>query len=320
MSSDETTQAGPDGTRGTGYASDRAHALRTLFPAAASKPVLRPASELSQPPADRPTVRGGPPYPTIGPDDQQRSLPDPRAPGPGRHRGVRMVSCGVLIGVVASALAFWLSPNDPSGQAPPESSVTSANEDGAGSGALPTAAGSVTPSTPAALSPDATISARPDQPATPTPALSPSAPVRSQPTTTVNVGRPNPDGRNLALRRSTVASSAEGPHFAPAGAVDGDLDTRWSSDFSDPQWMLVDLGEVWRISSVTLFWERAHATAYRVETSADGRRWSTRYTTTAGTGGTVRLALPGTDARYLRMYGTKRHNQYGYSLLEIEVR
>lgn len=186
-------------------------------------------------------------------------------------------------------------------------------------GALPTAAGSVTPSAAATPSPEATASAQPSQPATPT-ATPTAAPSPSAPAAPVIVGRPNPNGRNLALRRPVAASSMEAPHFSPVEAVDGDLGTRWSSGFSDPQWIQVDLGALWRISSVTLVWEHSYATAYRVQTSADGRSWATGYATTTGTGGTVRLDVRGTDARYLRMYGTERHNQYGYSLLEIEVR
>lgn len=157
-------------------------------------------------------------------------------------------------------------------------------------------------------------------PAPSTPTITSPAATSAAAATSAPGGRPNPDGRNLALRRPATASSEEGGHFAAPAAVDGDLDTRWSSGFSDPQWIRIDLGQVWRLSRVTLVWERSHATAYRVETSTDGRTWTTRYSTDAGTGGTVTMELPGTDARYLRMYGTRRHTEYGYSLLEIEVR
>lgn len=304
MSSDEAAQAGPDESHGTGYANDRAHALRTLFPAAASNRTVRPAPVVPAPPA------------VPAPADVPASVPaDPGKRGPGRRRGLLLLSSGVLIGVAASAVLFWLSPSEPAAQPPSVAPTVDAYGPAAVGGALPTAAGSVTPSAPATPSPEATVSAPPSQPATPTATPSPSGPAAP-----VNVGRPNPNGRNLALRRPVAASSMEAPHFSPAEAVDGDLGTRWSSGFSDPQWIQVDLGALWRISSVTLVWEHSYATAYRVQTSADGRRWATGYATTTGTGGTVRLDVRGTDARFLRVYGTKRHNQYGYSLLEIEVR
>src|SRR2546430_5876076 len=45
---------------------------------------------------------------------------------------------------------------------------------------------------------------------------------------------------------------------------------------------------------------------------------STIYSTTTGTGGTQNLSVTGTG-RYIRMYGTARGTQYGYSLWEFQV-
>jgi hypothetical protein len=71
---------------------------------------------------------------------------------------------------------------------------------------------------------------------------------------------------------------------------------------------------------VLLRWENAHATAYRVELSTDGKKWKQVYSTTDSTGGDVTVQVPKAPARLVRMYGTARSTQYGYSLLEIEVR
>ena len=65
-------------------------------------------------------------------------------------------------------------------------------------------------------------------------------------------------------------------------------------------------------------WEAAYATAFQIQTSADGTNWTTIYSTTTGTGGTQTLNVTGTG-RYIRMYGTARATQYGYSLWEFEV-
>ena len=62
-----------------------------------------------------------------------------------------------------------------------------------------------------------------------------------------------------------------GPGSYPAkNAVDGDPATRWSSEWSDPQWITVDLGSESEISRVKLSWEKAFARAYRIEVSTDG--------------------------------------------------
>ena len=65
-------------------------------------------------------------------------------------------------------------------------------------------------------------------------------------------------------------------------------------------------------------WETAYATAFQIQTSADGTNWTTIYSTTTGTGGTQTLNVTGTG-RYIRMYGTARATQYGYSLWEFSV-
>src|SRR5205807_2405541 len=103
-----------------------------------------------------------------------------------------------------------------------------------------------------------------------------------------------------------------------SAAVDGNTSTRWSSAFSDPQWLQVDLGSVSTISQVTLDWETAYATAFQIQTSTDASNWTSVYSTTTGTGGTQTLNVTGT-ARYIRMYGTARATGYGYSLWEFSV-
>jgi hypothetical protein len=100
--------------------------------------------------------------------------------------------------------------------------------------------------------------------------------------------------------------------------VDGNLSTRWSSVFSDPQWIYVDLGSTHSITGITLNWETAYGKAYSIQVSNDAVSWTTIYSTTTGTGRTENLALSG-SGRYVRMYGTKRGTGWGYSLWEFQV-
>jgi hypothetical protein len=123
---------------------------------------------------------------------------------------------------------------------------------------------------------------------------------------------------NLALNAPTTASSVQSSSFPATAATDGNTGTRWSSAFSDPQWLEVDLGSVKSICQVVLDWEAAYATAFQIQTSTDGSTWTTIFSTTTGTGGTQTLNVTG-SGRYVRMYGTTRATQYGYSLWEFEV-
>ncbi|MBV9452330.1 MAG: discoidin domain-containing protein [Streptosporangiaceae bacterium] len=123
---------------------------------------------------------------------------------------------------------------------------------------------------------------------------------------------------DIAQGRPATASSLESASFPAANAVDGNLGTRWSSQFSDPQWLEVDLGSVQPVCQVTLDWETAYGKAFQIQTSPDGSAWTTIFSTTTGTGGTQTLSVSGTG-RYIRMYGTARGTQWGYSLWEFQV-
>jgi beta-glucosidase len=67
-----------------------------------------------------------------------------------------------------------------------------------------------------------------------------------------------------------------------------------------------------------LYWERAYATAFQIQLSDNGTTWTDIYSTNAGTGGVQTLQVSG-SGRYVRMYGTQRATQYGYSLWEFQV-
>jgi beta-glucosidase-like glycosyl hydrolase len=126
-----------------------------------------------------------------------------------------------------------------------------------------------------------------------------------------------PTGTPISEFKQVTGSSYEGGN-APAAALDGRLTTRWSSEFSDAQWLRVDLGGNATISQVVLAWESAYARGYRIEVSNDAQNWNPIYTTTTGAGGTERLNVTATG-RYVRMFGTARATGYGYSLWEFQV-
>ncbi|MDR6554843.1 discoidin domain-containing protein [Paenibacillus qinlingensis] len=122
---------------------------------------------------------------------------------------------------------------------------------------------------------------------------------------------------NLALNKPTFTS--ENPLQGGNKAVDGNKGSRWESAFSDPQWISVDLGATVSISNVILYWENASGKAYTIEVSTDGENWTPVFATTTGAGGLNNIDFSPTNARYVKMSGTQRNTQYGYSLFEMEV-
>jgi len=136
--------------------------------------------------------------------------------------------------------------------------------------------------------------------------------------TTMPTPTSTPTPVNLALNKSATASSLESSSYPASYAVDGNTSTRWSSSFSDPQWLQVDLGATKTISKVVLRWETAYGKSYQIQVSNDATSWTSVYSTTTGLGGTESLNITG-SGRYIRMYGTQRGTSYGYSLYEFEV-
>ncbi|MFZ2311599.1 MAG: discoidin domain-containing protein, partial [Methylobacter sp.] len=124
---------------------------------------------------------------------------------------------------------------------------------------------------------------------------------------------------NLALNKTAVASSSENSTLPAAAAFDGNAKTRWSSAFSDPQWIYVDLGASYTVNKVKLKWDTAYAKAFKIQASNDARTWIDIYSTTSGSGDTQNLTVTQTKARYIRMYGTVRATVWGYSLFAMQV-
>ncbi|MGB3444389.1 MAG: discoidin domain-containing protein [Actinophytocola sp.] len=126
-------------------------------------------------------------------------------------------------------------------------------------------------------------------------------------------------GALISQGKPVTASSTENAAAFPAtAAVDGNAGTRWSSQFSDAQWLQVDLGATYAVDEVRVNWEAAYARGFSVQISANASSWSTVYTTATGTGGTQTLPVSG-SGRYVRLNLTARATQYGYSLWEFQV-
>lgn len=121
-----------------------------------------------------------------------------------------------------------------------------------------------------------------------------------------------------ALNRPVVASSQEGASTTASFAVDGNATSRWSSSFSDNEWIYVDLGSTKTINGVSLHWEAAYGKNYNLQVSNDALTWTTVKTVTNSDGGFDDHLLSA-SGRYVRMQGVSRATGYGYSLFAFEV-
>ena len=102
-------------------------------------------------------------------------------------------------------------------------------------------------------------------------------------------------------------------------AIDHDETTRWSSTWSDPQWLAVDLGQPTRFDHARIVWEAAYAKKYELQTSDDGQTWTTIYTNNDGQGGREHISFPPVTARWVRIMGLQRATPFGYSIFEFDL-
>lgn len=127
---------------------------------------------------------------------------------------------------------------------------------------------------------------------------------------------------SLSKKKSFLTSSTEANlGNLAANAIDGDFSTRWSSVYSDPQWYQVDLSKKYDISQVVIYWESASAKSYTIEISDDGLSWKTIMAKSNMPQGARTDELKGLSGsgRYIRMNGTERTSNWGYSIYEFEV-
>jgi len=130
--------------------------------------------------------------------------------------------------------------------------------------------------------------------------------------------------RNLALNKTATCSSARPTHDATnvtaATTWQNYINYRWESDASDPQWIMVDLGAPTEINRVILKWGADFAKAFKIQVSSDATAWTDVFSTTVGSAYSVTdETFKTTSARYVRMYGTQRGTQSGYSLFAFMV-
>jgi hypothetical protein len=123
---------------------------------------------------------------------------------------------------------------------------------------------------------------------------------------------------NLALHKAVSVSSIESPGYEGSKAVDGNMATRWSSAFSDPQVLMIDLGQTAYVEDIMLYWESAYATEYYLRIAGADGAWRDVVHIADGDGGIDRISV-GANANRIMVFGVHRATQWGYSLFEVVV-
>ena len=130
----------------------------------------------------------------------------------------------------------------------------------------------------------------------------------------------NQDLLNVALNKEVIASTDKNDNGTSKDfVVDGDKNTRWSSDYNDDEYIIIDLKDIYYINQVVLNWETSFGKEYKLLGSIDGQTYSELYHESNSDGGIDDINLDLTLVRYVKLQGIQRSSEYGYSLWEFEV-
>jgi hypothetical protein len=133
---------------------------------------------------------------------------------------------------------------------------------------------------------------------------------------------PCKDGSKIKVADAEASSFETGYMHPPKYAIDEHLSSRWSSRYSDDQWLILDLGSAQPFQRLYLVWELAHAAEYMVSTSNDKKAWK-RLHHERNSDGFVDVIDKNARGRYIKIQGLRRRpvngEVYGYSLFEVTV-
>ena len=129
---------------------------------------------------------------------------------------------------------------------------------------------------------------------------------------------------NDSLRQKVNTCSAEASSYYDAEthynyAIDGDMETRWGSDYSDNQWIKITLDTIHSMAKVVIYWEDASAKKYKILASKNNRYWDTIYYESSGDGETDIISFEPIDAKYIQLQAIEGNTEWGFSIWEFEI-
>lgn len=135
----------------------------------------------------------------------------------------------------------------------------------------------------------------------------------------------NFSSENKLLNAFVTASSIESELYPYYYVNDGDDSTRWSSLYSDDQFLLFDMFHQEEIQRIVLNWEwtgekGAFAQSYKIDVSNDKKTWNTIFSVKKGQKikSNIVFEQPFT-CRYIKITFIERATEWGYSLTEVEA-
>lgn len=125
--------------------------------------------------------------------------------------------------------------------------------------------------------------------------------------------------RTPPVPRAVASRSDAGT--APALAVDGIVATAWRTGSNTGASLALDLGAEREYGGLTVDWDPLDfARDYDVQTSDDGRDWTTAYRVRGAYGGRDHVYMPETESRWVRLVLLASSRNRGYAVREVSIK
>lgn len=124
---------------------------------------------------------------------------------------------------------------------------------------------------------------------------------------------------NVALSKTAFASSQASDGYAARLVNDNNTGSRWAAgSYDSGEYVGVDLGALYSLTSVAMIWEGAYATSYDVQVSTDGTTYTTAKSVTATSAETIEVTFDSAvEAQFIRIMCNTNALPYGYSIFEL---
>ena len=127
---------------------------------------------------------------------------------------------------------------------------------------------------------------------------------------------------NYSRFDGVTASASSDSLGAATLAVDGNVNSRWETEHGkDPQYLIIDLGNVYSVKNMDIYWEGASAKEYEIQVSTDGNEFEKLCDITSHYGRrTDNIAISKEiNIRSVKIYCKSRTTPYGDSIYEIGI-
>lgn len=126
--------------------------------------------------------------------------------------------------------------------------------------------------------------------------------------------------KNLVTGATVTASCEENDTNVAGNAIDGNEGTRWGALPKGEAYLTVDLGAVYSIDTIRVFFENT-VLPWSLQVSVDGETFTTVYEGQSGGSRIEKISFDATEARYVRFRRAEDdgNDNYWFSIYEIEV-